>query len=163
MLRKLLPHPGLTVLLILTWLMLVNEFKWGSLVFATLLGIILPLMTAAYWPNRPLIRNWPAAVEYVLIVLWDIVKSNITVALIVLFRPAAKLNPLWVTVPLDVTSPEAITVLAGTITMTPGTVTADLSADGRSLLIHCLDATDADAVRDDIKSRYEARLKRIFA
>ena len=36
-------------------------------------------------------------------------------------------------------------------------------ADGRSLLIHCLDATDADAVRDDIKSRYEARLKRIFA
>ena len=163
MLRKLLPHPGLTVLLILTWLMLVNEFKWGSLVFATLLGIILPLMTAAYWPNRPLIRNWPAAVEYVLIVLWDIVRSNITVAMIVLFRPAAKLNPLWVTVPLDVTSPEAITVLAGTITMTPGTVTADLSADGRSLLIHCLDATDADAVRDDIKSRYEARLKRIFA
>ena len=163
MLRKLLPHPGLTVLLILTWLMLVNEFKWGSLVFATLLGIILPLMTAAYWPNRPLIRNWPAAVEYVLIVLWDIVRSNITVAMIVLFRPAAKLNPLWVTVPLDVTSPEAITVLAGTITMTPGTVTADLSADGRSLLIHCLDATDADAIRDDIKSRYEARLKRIFA
>ena len=41
--RKLLPHPGLTVLLILTWLMLVNEFKWGSLVFGTMLGVILPL------------------------------------------------------------------------------------------------------------------------
>lgn len=163
MLRKLLPHPGLSVLLILTWLMLVNEFKWGSLVLATILAILLPLLTAPYWPNRPLIKNWPAAAEYVAIVLWDIVKSNITVALIVLFRPAAKLNPLWVRVPLDVTSPEAITVLAGTITMTPGTVTADLSADGRSLLIHCLDATDADAVRDDIKTRYEARLKRIFA
>ena len=163
MLRKLLPHPGLSVLLILTWLMLVNEFKWGSLVLATILAILLPLLTAPYWPNRPLIKNWPAVAEYVAIVLWDIIKSNITVALIVLFRPAAKLNPLWVTVPLDVTSPEAITVLAGTITMTPGTVTADLSADGRSLLIHCLDATDADAVRDDIKSRYEARLKRIFA
>lgn len=163
MLRKLLPHPGLSVLLILTWLMLVNEFKWGSLVLASILAIILPLLTAPYWPNRPHIKNWPAVAEYVVIVLWDIVKSNITVALIVLFRPAAKLNPLWVRVPLDVTSPEAITVLAGTITMTPGTVTADLSADGRSLLIHCLDATDADAVRDDIKTRYEARLKRIFA
>lgn len=163
MLRKLLPHPGLSVLLILTWLMLVNEFKWGSLVFASILAVILPLLTAPYWPNRPLVKSWPAVAEYVAIVLWDIVKSNITVAMIVLFRPASKLNPLWVTVPLDVTSPEAITVLAGTITMTPGTVTADLSADGRSLLIHCLDATDADAVRDDIKSRYEARLQRIFA
>ena len=44
----------------------------------------------------------------------------------------------------------------------PGTVTADMSADGRSLLVHCLDATDADAIRDDIKSRYETRLMRIF-
>jgi len=163
MLRKLVPHPGLTLLLIVTWLMLVNEFKWGSLVFAAIMGIILPILTAPYWPDRPLIRNWPAAVEYVGIVIWDIIKSNITVAMIVLFRPAAKLNPAWVTVPLDVTSPEAITVLAGTITMTPGTVTADLSADGKALLVHCLDATDPDAVRDDIKTRYESRLKRIFA
>ena len=42
-------------------------------------------------------------------------------------------------------------------------VTADIAADGRALLIHCLDAPDPDAVRDDIKARYEARLKRIFA
>ena len=55
--RKLLPHPGLTVLLILTWLMLVNEFKWGSLVFGTMLGVILPLLTAPYWPDRPVIRK----------------------------------------------------------------------------------------------------------
>lgn len=162
MLRKFLPHPGLSLLLILVWLMLVNEFKWGSLVFAAILAIILPILTAPYWPGRPIIRNWPAVAEYVLIVIWDIVKSNITVAMIVLFKPARDITPLWVTVPLDVTSPEAITVLAGTITMTPGTVTADISADGKALLIHCLDATDADAVRDDIKARYEARLKRIF-
>lgn len=82
-------------------------------------GVILPLFTAAYWPDRPVIRNWLAAAEFVLIVLYDIVKSNITVALIVLFRPRAGLQPAWVTVPLDLRSPEAITVLAGTITMTP--------------------------------------------
>lgn len=162
MLKKLLPHPGLTLLLIVTWLMLVNEFKWGSLVFGAILGVILPLLTAAYWPDRPVIRNWLAAVEFVLVVIYDIVKSNITVAMIVLFRPRAGLKPAWVTVPLDLRSAEAITVLAGTITMTPGTVTADLSADGRALLVHCLDAPDPDAVRDDIKARYESRLKRIF-
>lgn len=161
-LRKILPHPGLTALLILTWMLLVNDFKWGSLVFATILGIVIPLLTAAYWPDRPLLKNWLAAAEFVVIVLYDIIKSNISVAMIVLFKPRSKLSPLWVSVPLDLRTPEAITILAGTITMTPGTVTADMSADGRALLVHCLDATDADAIRNDIKTRYETRLKRIF-
>ena len=52
---------------------------------------------------------------------------------------------------------------AGTITLTPGTLTAEFSADSKTLLIHALHAPDPDAIRDDIKSRYEARLKRIFA
>ncbi|RID91998.1 Na+/H+ antiporter subunit E [Gemmobacter lutimaris] len=162
MLRKFLPHPGLSALLILTWLLLVNDFKWGSLVFAAILSVAIPLLTAPYWPDRPMVKNWLAAAEFMLIVIYDIVKSNITVALIVLFKPKSQIQPLWVTVPLDLRTPEAITVLAGTITMTPGTVTADMSADGRALLVHCLDATDADAIRDDIKSRYETRLMRIF-
>ena len=160
--RKILPHPGLTVLLTLTWLMLVNDFKWGSLVFGAFLGVVLPILTAPYWPDRPRIRNWPAAFIYLLIVMGDILKSNISVAMIVLFRRRADLRPAWITIPLDLRTPEAITALAGTITLTPGTVTADLSADGRALLIHCLDAPDPDAVRDDIKARYETRLKRIF-
>jgi multicomponent K+:H+ antiporter subunit E len=46
--------------------------------------------------------------------------------------------------------------------MTPGTVSADVAADGRSLLVHCLDTADPDAVRDDIKQRYERRLREIF-
>ena len=88
--------------------------------------------------------------------------ANFQVARIVLFMPRDKIRSAWVTVPLDLRSPEAITLLAGTITMTPGTLTADMSACGRALLIHSLHAPDPDAVRDDIKARYEARLKRIF-
>jgi multicomponent K+:H+ antiporter subunit E len=53
-------------------------------------------------------------------------------------------------------------VLAATITMTPGTVSSDLSADGRSLLVHCLDAKDGEEAVRQMKSRYEARLKEIF-
>jgi multicomponent K+:H+ antiporter subunit E len=67
-----------------------------------------------------------------------------------------------VTVPLDIQSPEAITMLAGTITMTPGTLSADLASDGSSILVHCLDVENADDVVRDIKHRYERRLKEIF-
>lgn len=162
MLRKLFPHPYLSLLLVVTWLLLVNQLKLGSVAFAVILGIIIPIITGPYWPDRPILRNPMAIIGYVLVVLYDIVKSNFIVAGIVLFKPNSKLQPAWVTIPLDLRTPEAITVLAGTITMTPGTVTADMSGDGKALLVHCLHAPDPDAVRDEIKARYEARLMRIF-
>jgi multicomponent K+:H+ antiporter subunit E len=80
----------------------------------------------------------------------------------VLFRRAETLRSRFITVPLDLRTPEAITVLAGTITMTPGTVSADVSADMRALLVHCLETDDPDGVVAQIKSRYERRLKEIF-
>lgn len=160
--RNLIPHPYLSLALVVTWLFLVNSAKLGSLVMAAILAVLIPLIVAPYWRDRPRIRNLPAILGYVMIVVWDIVKSNIVVARIVLFMPRDQIRSAWVTVPLDLRAPEAITLLAGTITMTPGTLTADMSADGRALLVHCLHAPDPDAVRDDIKARYESRLKRIF-
>lgn len=162
MLRKVLPHPLLTLLLIVVWQMLVNKMTVGNLVLGAILGLIIPLVTAPYWPNRPRLRSLPQIVEYILIVLWDICVANVQVAYVILFKSNANTHPAWISIPLDLRTPEAITVLAGTITMTPGTVSSDVSADGRSLLVHCLDAPDPDAVRDGIKARYEARLKEIF-
>lgn len=162
MLRKILPHPGLTLLLLIVWQMLVNTVTLGSLVFGLILALIIPIITAPYWPNRArLARPWLIP-EYLAVVLWDICVANFVVARTVLFKRNADIHSTWVTIPLDLRSPEAITVLAGTITMTPGTVSADLSADGRALLVHCLDADHPDAVRDEIKTRYERRLKEIF-
>lgn len=160
--RRFLPHPLLTLTLLIVWLMLVNTISAGHIVLGLILGVIIPFLTAPFWPQRPKIRNIVGIAGYILIVLYDIVKANIHVAWLVLFVPASKLRTRFVSVPLDLTTPEAITVLAGTITMTPGTVSADVSADGRALLVHCLDAPDDQAVVDEIKERYEARLKEIF-
>jgi multicomponent K+:H+ antiporter subunit E len=162
MLRKIFPHPYLTILLIIIWMLLVNQLKLGSFIFAIFLATIIPIFTAPYWPDRPILRNPMAMLGYLAVVIYDIIKSNFIVAGIVLFKPNSQLKTAWVSVPLDLRTPEAITVLAGTITMTPGTVTADMSGCGRALLVHCLHAPDPDAVRDEIKTRYEARLMRIF-
>jgi multicomponent K+:H+ antiporter subunit E len=162
MMHKILPHPYLTLLLIVVWQMLVNKVTPGNLLLGAILGVFIPLITAPYWPNTPRLRSIPRILEYVLIVLWDICVANVQVAMVILFKANANTRPAWVTIPLDLKTPEAITVLAGTITMTPGTVSSDLSADGRSLLVHCLDAPDPEAVRDEIKARYERRLMEIF-
>jgi multicomponent K+:H+ antiporter subunit E len=162
MLKRYLPHPLLTLTLVVVWAFLMNSFSVGTILFGVILGVIIPLVTRTFWPGRPRLRHVVAIAEYCLIVLWDILVANVVVAGLVLFRRADSLKPAAVTVPLDLTSAEAITTLAGTITMTPGTVTIDLSADAKSLLVHCLHAPDPQGVVDDIKSRYEGRLKEIF-
>lgn len=156
------PHPYLTALLTLVWLLLVNRFSPNSLLFGFFLGVVIAKITSVYWPNRPTLRNPLMIAEYFLIVLWDIVVANVHVAGLILFRRASSLQPHWISIPLELRTPEAITVLAGTITLTPGTVSADMSAEGHYLLVHCLHAPDPDAVRDEIKARYERRLMEIF-
>jgi len=162
MLQRLIPHPLLSLMLVLVWLGLVNTFTLGNVILGGLFGLVIPMITAAYWPDRPKLRGPLKVVEYVLVVLWDIVVANVQVAIIILFKPETTIRSHWIPVPLDLTSAEAITVLAGTITMTPGTVSAMLSADGTAILVHCLHSDDPDSIRDDIKTRYEARLKEIF-
>ncbi|HEY9020254.1 MAG: Na+/H+ antiporter subunit E [Paracoccaceae bacterium] len=162
MIARIFPHPLLTLTLVIVWQMLVNYVSLGTLVFGLILGIVIPLLTAPYWPDRPRLKSPMMIVEFILIVLWDIVVANIVVAKTILFTRNASMHPTWITIPLDLRTPEAITVLAGTITMTPGTVSSDVAADGRSLLVHCLNAPDPDAVVADIKQRYERRLKEIF-
>lgn len=162
MFDRVIPHPLLSVTLTLVWLGLVNTVSLGNLLLGAFLGIVVPMLTAPYWPNRPKLRRPIVQITYLLIVLWDIVIANVQVALIIVFKRNADLRSHWINLPLELTSPEAITVLAGTITMTPGTVSVTLSADGRSLLVHCLHTDDPDGVRDQIKYRYERRLKEIF-
>lgn len=160
--HRILPHPLLTLLLAVVWILLQNKITAGMFVFGLILGVIIPLLTAVWWPDRPRFRMGRMA-AYAVLVVRDIIVANVEVAWIVLTRPNDKLRPAWIEVPLDLTDPEAITMLAGTITLTPGTVSADLSDEGHSLLVHVLDTDDPDAVRDEIKTRYEARLKEIFA
>ncbi|OIQ31664.1 MAG: Na+/H+ antiporter subunit E [Alphaproteobacteria bacterium MedPE-SWcel] len=162
LLNRFLPHPLLTLMLTVIWLLLVNRFSLNSLLFGFFLGLLIPVITQPYWPNRPKLKKPLKLISYALLVIWDIVVANVAVARIVLFMPNSKRRPAWVEIPLDIRTPEAIAMLGGTITMTPGTLTADISAQGRSLLVHCLHAPDTDEIRDEIKTRYEARLKEIF-
>jgi len=162
MMARMFPHPQLTLMLTLVWLLLVNTITPGNLILGLVLGIAIPVITQPFWQKRPVLRSPLRIVEYVAIVLWDIVVANVVVAYTILFKSNARTRSHWISVPLELTSPEAITVLAGTITMTPGTVASALTADARAILVHCLDTDDPDGTRDQIKHRYERRLKEIF-
>ena len=155
---KLLPHPLLSACIALAWLMLGSDWTLGALLMAMILGLAIPAAVGAYWPDRPRVRAPLRVIEYVLIVVWDIIVSNIEVAYLVLFKRGSDLKSGYIAIPLAVTTPEAIALFAGTITMTPGTLSADLSSDGRTLLVHCLNVEDKEDTVRAIKDRYERRI-----
>lgn len=160
--NRLLPHPGLTALLVIIWMLALNAFSVGGFVVALVLGIAIPLFTAPFWPDRPTMRFGLPLAKYVLLVMWDIVIANFQIAWIILFRKSRDLRPAWLVIPLDLSSTEAITMLAGTISLTPGTVSSDISTDGEFLLVHALDTADPEGEIARIKQRYERRLMEIF-
>ncbi len=161
MMQRILPHPGLSALLVILWVVMVNDLTFGALFLGLVVGLAVPKFTDAYWPARPRL-NFVAGIAYVGLVLWDIIVANFQVAAIILFKPTRDLRPAWLAIPLELDTPEAITVFAGTISLTPGTVSVDVSACGTYLLVHALHAPDPAAEVARAKARYEARLKRIF-
>ena len=163
MLARLVPYPLLSLALAASWVMLGNALSLNAVVMGLIVGLVIPPLTAAFWPNRPEMHKPLKLIVYFLLVVWDIVIANVTVAKIILTVPNDRLASHYITLPLTLRSPEGISLLAGTITMTPGTVSCELSADGRSLLVHALHAPDPDAARDEMLNRYEARLLEIFA
>lgn len=160
--KRLLPHPGLTLLLVTMWMLVLNSLSMGGFLLGLFFAIIVPLFTAPFWPDRPQMRLGLPLLGYAFLVLWDIVVANFEVARLILFRRNRDFRSCWLSIPLELRSAEAITLLAGTISLTPGTVSTDISTDGRHLLVHALDTGDPAGEITRIKARYERRLLEIF-
>jgi multicomponent K+:H+ antiporter subunit E len=159
--RRLLPHPLLTVTLAVLWLLLVNQLSAGHLVLGALLGWLIPFAASPFWPEQIRIRHPLTLLHYLGVLVIDIVRGSFHVAYLILRGPA-RLRPTFVEVPLALRTDLAISLMANTISLTPGTVSVLLSADKRTLTVHTLDTGDAAAVVAKIKQRYEAPLQKIF-
>ena len=159
--RRLLPSPLLSIALLVVWLLLNNTLAPGQVLLGALLALGLPLLTDRLRPERVRIRRPLKAVRLLLVVLVDIVLANIEVARRIL-GPEAALRPRFVWLPLDIRDPSGIAALAGIITLTPGTVSSDLTADRRYLLVHAFNCDDPAALVASIKQRYERPLMESF-
>ncbi len=156
-----LPTPTLSLVLFVVWLLMVRSIAPGQLLLGAFLAVVIPLLTQNFWDPLPKVKHPVKLAWFVLVVLYDIVKANIHVSLLILL-PKREPHPGFVEYPLEVTDRLTITLLANTITMTPGTVSTNIRLDGSSLLIHVLDMTDEQALISEIRERYERPLKEIF-
>jgi multicomponent K+:H+ antiporter subunit E len=168
--NRLLPQPVLSLCLWLIWLLLNNSVAPGLLVLGAALALAVPLFTVRFRPDRPRLHRplkrtffstLLRGIRYLVVLLWDIAVANLVVARLIL-DPTRRIRPAFIRLPLDLCDNFAIVVLADTISLTPGTVSADLSIDQRILLIHVLDVEDEAQLIAHIKQRYERPLMEIF-
>lgn len=156
-----LPRPLFSLFLALLWLLMVNEVSVAHALLGLALGVAIPFATHGFWPEEAKIRRPLPLLRYLLVLLVDILRSNLVVALRIL-RPARHLRPGFFTYPLALEDDFAITILASTISLTPGTVSIHYDAEANTLLVHALHLEDEDETIADIRERYEKPLEEIF-
>ena len=159
--KRFLPSPLLSLAVMALWLLLVGDFSRGSFILALALAIALPLCAGLLQPEHAHLHRLPAIFKRAGRVLWDIIVSNVEVARRIL-GSESKIRPGFIWVPLDIHDIHGITALASIISLTPGTLSTELTPDRGFLLVHCFDLEDAEDTIADIKSRYESLLKEIF-
>ena len=160
MLKKIFPLPIHALVLWAVW-QLLNEFSAGHIVLGAILAVAITWIISPLSDPHPAIKKPLKAIRYICIVLNDIVVSNFVVAKQVL-QSNKKLKPGFIALPLDMDEPFPLAVLASTISLTPGTVSADFSDDMNVLYIHVLHLEDEKALIAELKNRYETPLKEIF-
>ena len=153
---------GLIAWLTLVWLAL-NQTLAPS---QALLGVALAgAVSWAFSPLRPLhamIHNPHVILALLFSVLFDVIRSNVAVAGIVLGLAGKRIRSGFLEIPLELRDPHGLAGLAMIVTSTPGTVWVDLAPDGSYVTLHILDLKDEEYWIRWIKTRYEKPLMRIF-
>jgi multicomponent Na+:H+ antiporter subunit E len=148
------------VFLTLIWASLAGGFWPGTVLMGLVVALL--VLSLARMPGSPRQRaNILAAARLLPYFLWELLLSNFRVARDVI-TPRLRMRPGIVAIPLDLTSDAEITWLANLVTLTPGTISIDVSHDRRVLYIHAMDIDDAEQLRQAIKSGFERRVMEVW-
>lgn len=163
LMSRVLPHPLLSVALAATWLLLNAPPTPGGVLLAVVVGLAVPHVMGALRPRAVRVRAPGRLVRLGGIVLYDMLRSNVDVARVILGLRRGERRTGFVAIPLDMREPFGITILAIILTATPGTLWVQYDSDTGRLLLHVLDYTDGDEWVRRVKDRYERPLMEIFA
>lgn len=150
-------HFLFNIFLAFVWALAGGHISLTSLVVGFALGYGVLWFAQPVMPATRYFRRLPAAVRFAGYFLWQLLLSNLRVAYHVI-TPHLYMRPGIVAIPLDAKTDQEITLLANLITLTPGTLSLDVSEDRRFLYVHAMFVDDVESFRADIKNGFERRL-----
>jgi multicomponent K+:H+ antiporter subunit E len=160
--KRWLPYPLLSLALLAMWLLLNRTLSPGHLLLGALLGLGGALALAELQAPEGRVRRGASIFVLAWLVFVDIVRSNLAVARLVLFRRSVKRVSGFVRMPVAARHPGALAIMACILTATPGTSWARFDRRRSILTIHVFDLIDEQQWMERFKERYERRLMEIF-
>jgi multicomponent K+:H+ antiporter subunit E len=160
LIRSILPYPFLAASLLAMWTLL-NGFSAGHLVLGGIVAVVASQIMVALDPEKPRLRRWYLLPKLLGVVAIDVLRSNIAVATLVLWKKPGRKSG-FVVIPLELQQRTSLALLACIITATPGTTWVEYHSTRRELLIHVLDLVENDDYVNLIKGRYESLIGEIF-
>lgn len=142
------------------WMFVNNEWTAITFLLGYLVGFVLIFMLRRFFPGRFYGRRLLATFVLFIIFVKELILSNLAVIKLVL-KPRLAIRPGIVALPIELKTPWEITLLANLITLTPGTLSIDVSSDNETLYIHALDIEETEQVITDIKDTFEKRIMEV--
>ncbi|WP_313740117.1 Na+/H+ antiporter subunit E [Pseudomonas sp.] len=159
---RLFPAPLLSAALFVLWLLLNLSVSPGNILLAAGLALFAPLLLAPLRPQHAHVRRPWTIAKLIGRVGYDVIHSNLQVAVKVLTLHARPPRSVFVHIPLDLRDTHGLAALSMITTVVPGTVWSELALDRSMLLLHVFHLEDEAAFIEHFKRVYERPLMEIF-
>lgn len=157
----------LFILSFLTWVLLSGSVDPEHCIIGVIVGVFIAFITSDLFKNKPHVFRKPSRyfwfLYYLPVFTWECIKANIDGALRVI-HPDLPIKPGIVKVKTTLKSEAALTFLANSLTLKPGTMTVDVDKERGFLYVHWVDVQtqDVEEATRCIVYKFERILKRIF-
>jgi multicomponent Na+:H+ antiporter subunit E len=149
------------ILLAFVWAAVTGRFNLSNVVVGMLLGYAILFIAQPLMGPSNYFKRIHRAIAFAFFYVWQLVLANLRVASDVMM-PGARARPGVLAIPLEAESDAEITMLANLITLTPGSVSLDVSSDRRFLYLHAMYIDDVDQYREDVKTSFERRVLEVL-
>lgn len=150
----------LNLILAFAWAALLGEFTIINLLAGFALGYAMLWMMQFILSSSGYFTKTRQIIELLVLFLWELIKANLRVSYSV-FVPSS-MRPGIIGIPLDLKSDLGILTLANMITLTPGTLSLDVSDDKKVLYVHGIVVEDPESFISEIKDGFERKVKEVF-
>lgn len=149
------------ILLAISWMLLTGELDAETFIEGIIIGFLILWVSRTALGGTKYFNKIPIALKFILYFIKEIIKANLIVAYDII-TPKDYMKPGIVAVPLEARTNLEITLFANLITLTPGTLSLDVSTDKKTLYVHGLYVNDAESFRRELKEGLEKRLLEVL-
>jgi multicomponent Na+:H+ antiporter subunit E len=150
----------LNILLALAWMFLSGNLNFINFIEGFLIGFIILWVSKNSSESQDYFKKIPRIIGFIFYFFYELFVANLRVAYDII-TPKHRMEPSIIAIPLTVDKDFEITILANLITLTPGTLSLDVSSNKKVLYVHSMYVSDPKEFIDEIKTGFEKKLLEI--